>query len=97
MKKLILLWSMLCWVTLLFSQIPANYYATTSGKSGKALKTALSSIIDNHTVRSYSNLWTDFRQTDARPDGKVWDMYSSKTNYTFGVEQVKNYKQQCDS
>lgn len=97
MKKLFLLWSMLCSVTLLFSQIPANYYATATGKSGKALKTALSYIIDDHTVRSYSNLWTDFQKTDVRSDGKVWDMYSSKTNYTFGVEQGKNYKQEGDS
>ncbi len=97
MKKLILLWSMLCWVTLLFSQIPANYYATTSGKSGKSLKTALCSIISGHTVRSYSDLWTDFRKTDVREDGKVWDMYSSITNYSFGVEQGKNYKKEGDS
>lgn len=97
MKKIFLLWSMLCWVTLLFSQIPANYYATTSGKSGKSLKTALCSIISGHTVRSYSDLWTDFRKTDVREDGKVWDMYSSITNYSFGVEQGKNYKKEGDS
>lgn len=97
MKKIFLLGPMLCWVTLLFSQIPANYYAAASGKSGKSLKTALCSIVDGHTVRSYSDLWTDFRQTDVREDGKVWDMYSSITNYTFGVEQGKNYKQEGDS
>ena len=63
------------------------YYQAADGKSGAALKTALSAIIYNRTERSYGDLWTDFQRTDARADGKVWDMYSGTTNYTFGSDQ----------
>ncbi len=60
-----------------FSQIPNGYYSTAEGKTGATLKTALFNIIKTHTVRTYSNLWTDFQTTDKQADGKVWDMYSS--------------------
>ena len=64
-----------------------SYYQTADGKKGAALKTALCGIIYNRTERSYNDLWTDFRTTDVRADGKVWDMYSGITNFTFGVDQ----------
>ena len=73
-----------------WAQGPNNsgtYYQAADGKKGAALKTALSSIIYNRTERSYGDLWTDFRTTDVRPDGKVWDMYSNITNFTFGTDQ----------
>ena len=60
---------------------------TCNGKKGAAVKTALMGAIDGHTQRTYKQLWTDFRTTDCRPDGKVWDMYSSVTNYVFGTDQ----------
>lgn len=81
---------------LLHAQAPAGYYTPAKGKKGSSLKTALYAIITDHTARSYDNLWTDFRKTDARPDGKVWDMYSSITNYTFGNDQAGNYKREGD-
>ena len=81
---------------LLHAQAPAGYYAPAKGKKGSSLKTALYAIITDHTARSYDNLWTDFRKTDARADGKVWDMYSSITNYTFGNDQAGNYKREGD-
>ena len=65
-----------------------TYYQDADGKSGAALKTALCGIIYNHTERSYNDLWTDFKTTDKRPtDGKVWDMYSGISNFTFGTNQ----------
>ena len=64
-----------------------TYYQDADGKSGAALKTALCGIIYNRTERTYGDLWTDFRKTDARPDGKVWDMYSGISNFTFGTNQ----------
>ncbi len=80
------------------AQIPGDYYSSANGKSGKSLKTALFSAISNHTVRSYKDLWTDFRHTDARSDGKVWDMYSSITSYTFGTDQNSgSYKKEGDN
>ena len=64
-----------------------TYYRHANGKQGKALKTALSEIIYNRTERRYNDLWNDFKKTDRRSDGKVWDMYSGVTNYRFGVQQ----------
>ncbi|MCR4659226.1 MAG: endonuclease [Bacteroidales bacterium] len=65
----------------------AAYYKPANSLSGAALKTALGKIIYNRTERSYTALWTDFQSTDIRPDGKVWDMYSGITNYTFGIDK----------
>ena len=44
-----------------------DYYATASGKTGDALKTALHNIIDDHTEISYSNVWAALRVTDEDP------------------------------
>lgn len=64
-----------------------TYYQSADGKSGRELKTALCTIIYNRSERSYGDLWTDFRTTDARSDGKVWDMYSGISSFTFGTDQ----------
>ena len=66
-----------------------DYYQAADGKKGAELKTALSGIVYNRTERSYSDLWTDFRTTDQRADGKVWDMYSGTSNFEFGTHQDK--------
>ena len=59
-----------------------TYYSPANGKKGSALKTALCSIIYNRTEKSYNYLWTAFKTTDVRSNGKIWDMYSNITNYT---------------
>jgi endonuclease I len=80
----------------LLAQIPPQYYAAAKGKSGAALKTALHSIIkEGHTVRTYANLWEDFKETDRCADGKVWDMYSRCT-FTFVDNQCLSYRRICD-
>ena len=56
----------------LSAQISAGYYDAAVGKTEAALKTALSGIVQSHTERTYSDLWTDFQTTDKRTDGKVW-------------------------
>jgi endonuclease I len=66
---------------------PGTYYNLASG-TGQTLKWSLQSIIKGHTKRTYDNLWDDFEDTDALPNGKVWDMYSDKggcvdNNYYF--------------
>ena len=48
-----------------------TYYQAADGKKGAELKTALCGIIYNRTERTYNDLWTDFRKTDKREDGKV--------------------------
>lgn len=94
------LWVFTLALNLAWAQGPNNsktYYQAADGKKGAALKTALCGIIYNRTERSYNDLWTDFRTTDKRPtDGKVWDMYSGITNYTFGTDQAGNYSQEGD-
>lgn len=78
-----------------FAQGPngsGEYYKPADGKKGAALKTALCGIIYNRTERGsaddvYKMLWNDFKTTDVRSDGKVWDMYSNITNFTFGTDQ----------
>ena len=78
-----------------FAQGPngsGEYYKPADDTKGAALKTALCGIIYNRTERGsaddvYKMLWNDFKTTDVRSDGKVWDMYSNITNFTFGTDQ----------
>ncbi len=79
-------------VTLLgWAEAPAGYYDAAVGKSGEALQSSLYEIISDAGTISYSGLWTAYKTTDKRADGKVWDMYSDVTNYTFGTDQCGNY------
>ena len=101
MKKLSCTITLLMWFLAFgaLAQGPNNsgtYYQQANGKKGAALKTALSGVIYNRTERTYNDLWTDFRSTDARPDGKVWDMYSNISNFTFGSDQAGSYKKEGD-
>ncbi|MDR2840493.1 MAG: endonuclease [Paludibacter sp.] len=73
------------------SQPTTGYYHDLDGKNTSSLKTALYTCISTHTALSYGDLWDAFRETDRRADGKVWDIYSSATNYTFGTNQCGNY------
>jgi endonuclease I len=68
---------------------PNGYYNSITGKKTQALKTALSTLLLNHTVQEYNSLWGFFPSTDARPDGTVWDMYSSAVR-TFGATSGMN-------
>lgn len=71
------------------AQYPANYYQSASGRSGSALKTALYNIISKNATNSsqsainvgYDGLFDVYLDSDLRPDGKIWDMYSNTTNY----------------
>ncbi len=87
MRKLLLTYIILHIFIVGYSQAPANYYNNASGKSGANLKTALFQIIKSHTKISYTSLWTAFQTTDAKSNGKVWDMYSDvpggTPSYTF--------------
>lgn len=65
-----------------------TYYQSADGLTASSLKTALCAIIYPHTERAYSDLWEDFKSTDMRADGYVWDMYSGTTNYVFGDDQA---------
>ena len=47
--------------TTLWAQIPDGYYNDASGLTGTSLQQALHDIIDDHTVVSYSSLWTHYQ------------------------------------
>lgn len=74
-----------------FAEIPAGYYDDAVGKSGEDLQKSLSTILNDATDIGYNGLWNLYKTTDRRSDGKVWDMYSDVTNYTFGTDQCGTY------
>jgi len=82
--------------------IPPGYYSSVSGLVGENLQTELYDIINGHTVRSYTQLWTDFQTTDDKANGYVWDMYSDVPgdtppyNYVFITDQCGNYANEGD-
>ncbi len=86
-----------------FSQIPAGYYNSAAGLNGEPLKIALHNIIDNHTTVDYSAIHAHYESTDKKPNGKVWDIYSSVASgtppyeYSFILaDQCGNYSQEGD-
>ena len=82
------------------AQIPENYYQSVVGKKKDALKTEMKSIIRPHTQRTYADLWEDFKLTDNKGDGVVWDMYSDGTpDYVYYYNsggQCGNYNSEGD-
>ena len=101
MKKLYLFITLIIAVFTLNAQ-PQGYYNGTEGLTGNALKTKLHSIIKNDNHTSYSGLWSSYYQTDKKPNGKVWDIYSDVPNgtppyqFTFGSDQCGNYSGEGD-
>lgn len=76
-KKYLPVILLISFATSIVSQNPNGYYNTINGKKAQSLKTTLSTLLQNHTVHDYSSMWTFFKTTDIRPDGSIWDMYSS--------------------
>lgn len=76
-----------------FSQIPAGYYDGAFGNTGEALRTELHNIIKDHTELDYDDLWTHFKATDRKSNGRVWDIYSDIPSgtptyeYLYGIDQ----------
>lgn len=101
MRKITLSLLLAFQVFFVWAQIPANYYNSATGLTGTPLRSALHQIIDNHTVKSYSFLYTIYTTSDIKPNGKVWDMYSDVPNgtppYTFNFGQTcGNYSNEGD-
>ena len=78
-----------------FAAIPDGYYDRAKGLKGEELQETLATII-NHSDPGYNSLWTIYQSTDRRDDGKVWDMYSNTSDYTFGNDQCGNYSGEGD-
>jgi hypothetical protein len=80
----------------------AQYYAAALGKNGPILKTVLHNIIKGHNSLLYQDLWAAFENTDAKSNGKVWDMYTDIPNgipnfiFSFGTNQCGNYSGEGD-
>ena len=98
LKRQFSLLSLLLLVTQLLAQGPNNsgtYYKNANGQKGKDLKTALFKIISSHHDIGYKGLYACYEKTDKRADGKVWDMYSCTTNFSFS-DNDGNYKKEGD-
>ncbi len=95
MRKILFTWILVLATIVIVGQIPPGYYNSAQGLTGEELRTALHNIIKNHTVISYNALWNAFKDTDKRPDGKVWDIYST-CNFTFVTNQCGTYSNLCD-
>lgn len=61
-----------------FGAAPSQYYISCENKNGQNLLSAVHNVIKNHTTLSYSSLNTYYPETDAYPDGTLWDIYSTK-------------------
>ncbi len=100
MKKLVIAFVFIS--GLCIAQIPPGYYNSAQGLSGNNLKVALYNIIKNHTQITYAQLWAAYPQTDAKSNGKVWDIYSYNPSgpqpyeYTFTTNQCGNYNSEGD-
>lgn len=57
--------------------------ASAEVESGIRLQDTLHDLIVVHKDLGYDNLWTAFGVTDRRPDGKIYDIYSSISNFEF--------------
>ncbi|HRZ96587.1 MAG TPA: endonuclease [Paludibacter sp.] len=91
-KRIFLSIAFLIFILNLFAQIPAGYYDVAVGKKDAALKTALHTIIKNHTQLEYYTSATYFRTTDWNPGGYFWDMYSNnkRTSWTSAMNREHN-------
>jgi Endonuclease I len=75
-----------------------TYYSSIDwSQRGATLKTALSNLIFPHTDIGYGGLYNAYKTTDVRPNGKIWDMYSS-IEYTPGIDENHgNYSKEGDN
>ena len=73
-----------------------TYYKDINGKSGKSLFDAVHVVSkEGYSSLGYSGLWTAYRTTDVRDNGKIWDMYSD-CSWTVGSDQCGGYSNECD-
>ena len=73
-----------------------TYYKDINGKSGKSLFDAVHVVAkEGYSSLGYDGLWSAFKTTDKKSNGKVWDMYSD-CSWTFGSDQCGSYSSECD-
>ena len=62
----------------------STYYSTVNG-SGGTLLNSLYTKIKGNTDLGYGGLWTAYKTTDIRSDGKIYDLYSASPHHDFGI------------
>lgn len=90
-RKLIISLAALCSAWSLTAAIPQGYYDSCEGKTGKELLQALASKVGPHTNVGYDGLWAVYDDSDMRPDGTLWDIYTTK-HWPSNFKQCGNYK-----
>ena len=91
MKRILFTLSISLFFILGKAQDMPSYYASTDGKSGAVLKSALHDIITSHEKIYYGNLWAMYESTDFIEGTKnsaghyrVFDYYSNNIHYFNG-------------
>ena len=84
------------------AQAPANYYNGTTGLTGAALKTKLSTIISTGAVQgTYNGLWSAYATTDRdyyyENDATILDIYSENPTGSDPYNFVYGSNSQCGS
>lgn len=70
---------------------PSGYYSSCENKGGEELLKALYSTISSHTTVGYDGLWNVYKTSDTKPNGLIWDMYSTK-EWPTESQHCGNYK-----
>lgn len=71
---------------------PTDYYKSCENKGGSALLSALQSVIGSYSNVGYDGLYDLYATSDVYPDGKIWDMYSTKHWSPTSSERCGSYK-----
>lgn len=94
MKRTIILFALWLGICSAMAQIPAGYYLAADGKKGEALRAALCSCIKEHVQLNYDGLDDlnegEYKITDFRPDGTLWDIYSTCEYYMSDAGGTQN-------
>ena len=91
MRKLASLLIASAWMLNGVAAEPTGYYTSCEGYHGQALLSALSSKIASHTNVGYDGLWNVYKDSDMRPDGTLWDIYTTKA-WPASFSKCGNYK-----
>lgn len=85
---------------------PGDYYASTAGLTGDALKTQLHNIISTHQSQGYSAIWQFIDQSERdnyfEKDNSILDRYSEQPlssdayKYTAVTDQCGSYRAESD-
>lgn len=73
------------------AEAPSGYYSTCENQGGENLLKSLYSKISSHNNVGYDGLWSLYKTSDVKANGKIWDMYSTK-EWPTGSQQCGSYK-----